>query len=414
MNKNPTKQKFTRNLQVVSTFLISTLFVTNSYAIKLTLNGQPTATSGTVLNLTEDIVYNYSDSFRPIVTNTDLPYLCVGPNLGLSTTPNVSFAINSSDPFRIYGLVGVSSAIYDYNPALLVDKTINIQTNTTAQCVVKGFNKVENPNPGNPLLFVDSFESAGSGVSLTYPDLSISILEENTNNPLPNNDTLSHAYDYTYRYEILNIGDDPITLDIVDYFSIDSNNTSWSCFESTGAAASTTCGVDANKSSSDNYTAEVYLKDAQIENTGESLIITVTRNPVILADNTNIDLLVSALVTSDVDAYGLNNSDTRVLIGNTNAVPTISTVSDQLILEDAITGTGVLAVTVGDVETPASKLVISASSSNQAIVADANITFGGSGANRTVSVIANSDANTASGSITITLQVTDGNGGSST
>jgi len=415
MNKNQTKQKFTNNLKIVSTFLILSFGVTNSYAIKLTLNGQPAASDPVVLNLTESVVYDYGQNFRPIVTNTDNPYLCIGPNLGLGTSPNVSFSISSTDPFRVYGLVDVASATYDYNPVLLADKIFNVQTYANSQCVVKGFNKVDNPNPGNPLLFEDSFESGGSGIILTYPDLSISILEENSNTPLPNNDTLSHNFDYTYRYELLNIGDEPITIDIVDYFSLTSNNTSWVCNESSGAAAATTCGPDAIKTVGENYTGAVYLKDAHIENTGESLIITVTRNPNIVADNTNIDLLVSALVTSDVDAYGLNNSDTRVLIGNTNAAPTISTVGNQVILEDAVLGTGDLSFTVGDAETIASNLVTSATSSNQSIVADANITLSGSGANRTVSVIANADANTAtSGSVTITLQVTDSNGGSTT
>ena len=412
MNKNQTKQKFTRNLKVVFTFLILSFIVTNSYAIKLTLNGQPTIASGTTLNLTENVVYSYLDSFRPIVANTDLPFLCIGPNLGGTPSANVSFGMSSSDPFKVYGLVGVSSAVYDYNPVLLTDKTIDIQTSSNSQCVVQGFSKVSNPSPGNPLIFIDSFESSTPS-SLVFPDLEITLLESGTNNILPTNLVLSNGQNFVYRYEIKNIGDQPVTFDIVDYFSIPNNSTVWTCSKSVGADISTTCGNDNtnpsfNSGTTDTYNGAVYLKDAHIRNTGESIVISVTKNPIIIVDNTAVEILASALVTSMVDAYQLNNSDTRSFIGNTNTAPVISTVSNQVILEDAVAGTGSLAFTVSDVETSANSLVVTASSSDQTLVSDANITVGGSGGNRTVTVMSNADANTSTGAVIITLSVNDG------
>ncbi len=413
MNKNQTKQKFTRNLQVAFTFLILPFVVTNSYAIQLTLNGQPTTASGTTLNLTENVVYSYSDLFKPIVTNTDLPFLCIGPNLGGTPSANVSFGMSSSDPFKVYGLVGVSSTVYDYQPALFIDKVLSIQTNSNSQCVVQGFAKVENPNPGNPFIFADSFEDSSSTSPLVFPDLEITLLESTVDNILPSNLVLSNGQDFVYRYEIKNIGDQPTTFDLVDYFSIPNNSTVWTCSESFGSDIATTCGNDStnpdfNSGTSDTYNGAVYLKDAHIQNTGESIIITVTKNPIIVADNTNVEILASVLVTNMVDIYQLNNSDTRSFIGNTNTAPVISSVSNQVILEDAVSGTGSLAFTVSDVETSANSLVVTASSSDQTLVSDANITVGGSGGNRTVTVISSADANTASGSVTITLSVNDG------
>lgn len=86
-----------------------------------------------------------------------------------------------------------------------------------------------------------------------------------------------------------------------------------------------------------------------------------------------------------------------------NTAPTISGISNRTIDEDSDTGD--LGITIGDNETPAAGLTLSGSSSNLNVVANAGITFGGSGANRTVKVtpIANRD-----GVTTITLTVSDG------
>ena len=98
----------------------------------------------------------------------------------------------------------------------------------------------------------------------------------------------------------------------------------------------------------------------------------------------------------------------RVTVTSDNDPPTISAIGDQSILED--TSTGPLAFTVGDVETAAGSLTLTGSSSDLTIVPDSNITFGGSGANRTVTVTP--AANQYGGPVTITVTVQDGDGGS--
>jgi len=69
--------------------------------------------------------------------------------------------------------------------------------------------------------------------------------------------------------------------------------------------------------------------------------------------------------------------------------------------------TGALAFTVGDAETAAASITVSGSSSNTTLVPNANIVFGGSGANRTVTV---TPASGQTGTATITVTVTDGGG----
>ena len=92
-----------------------------------------------------------------------------------------------------------------------------------------------------------------------------------------------------------------------------------------------------------------------------------------------------------------------VYILNQNTTPTITPVANQTIL--ANTSTAALAFTIGDVETPAGNLIVSGSSSNTALVPDANIVFGGSGASRTVTVTPVPDG---TGTATITVVVSDG------
>jgi hypothetical protein len=91
------------------------------------------------------------------------------------------------------------------------------------------------------------------------------------------------------------------------------------------------------------------------------------------------------------------------------AAPTISNISNQTITSGNTLGP--IAFTVNDVNTPASQLNITATSSNPALVANNNISFGGNGTNRSVFVLPNAGQ---SGTTTITVTVTDGDGQTAT
>ncbi len=88
-----------------------------------------------------------------------------------------------------------------------------------------------------------------------------------------------------------------------------------------------------------------------------------------------------------------------------NSAPTISSIADQFV----VTGNtaGPFAFTIGDNETAAGDLVVSAVSSNTTVVPDVNITLGGSGASRTISV---TPVAGQFGATTITVTVTDAGG----
>ena len=86
-----------------------------------------------------------------------------------------------------------------------------------------------------------------------------------------------------------------------------------------------------------------------------------------------------------------------------NARPTISNIAGQAIDEDS--STGPVSFAVGDRETAATSLTLSGASSNQTLVPDSNIVFGGSGSNCTVIVTPLRDQ---FGTAEISVTVSDG------
>jgi hypothetical protein len=111
--------------------------------------------------------------------------------------------------------------------------------------------------------------------------------------------------------------------------------------------------------------------------------------------------------TTDVTAKDFSVSSFTANLVNTpvefNNPPTISNITDQTIFQD--TNTGALAFTVGDDLTAVGALTLSAASTDETLVPLANIVFGGSGANRTVTA---TPAAGLTGSATITVTVSDG------
>ena len=94
-----------------------------------------------------------------------------------------------------------------------------------------------------------------------------------------------------------------------------------------------------------------------------------------------------------------------VMVDEVNDLPTISPINNQTIDEDHAAGP--LSFTVGDLETGANALVVTAVSSNKTLVPEdaQHIRISGTGANRTVTIV---PADDQFGSTTVTLQVNDG------
>lgn len=113
------------------------------------------------------------------------------------------------------------------------------------------------------------------------------------------------------------------------------------------------------------------------------------------------------LLLTVTDSDGLSASEVfEVDVLPVNDPPTVTGVPDQAVAEDTVL---VVRVTVSDLETPAGALVLTRRSSNPALVPEANISLGGSGSNRTVTIL---PATNQAGTARLTLTVTDPDGAS--
>src|SRR5207244_1005515 len=112
----------------------------------------------------------------------------------------------------------------------------------------------------------------------------------------------------------------------------------------------------------------------------------------------------TATITVMVSDGALTASGAFTLTANAvNDAPTLTALANQTINEDG--STGAVAFTVGDLETAAGSLAVSGSSSDSPPRRASDLVFGGSGANRTVTVTPAANQN---GTATITVTVSDG------
>ena len=98
---------------------------------------------------------------------------------------------------------------------------------------------------------------------------------------------------------------------------------------------------------------------------------------------------------------------TAVLTITENSLPTISPITNQSVPQGK--STAAIAFTVGDLETPAGSLIVTAKSSNSTLLPVSGIAIGGVGSARTVTA---TPSGNQTGNATITLTVTDTSGGS--
>ena len=144
--------------------------------------------------------------------------------------------------------------------------------------------------------------------------------------------------------------------------------------------------------SSPNYTGT--LKFTPVANAVGTALISVTVN-----DGQPTNNLVTQNFTVTVGASRPPPSNTP---------PVISVIASQTTTQDV--AIAAIPFTIGDQETPASSLTLSGSSSNPTLIPNANIVFGGSGNNRTVTL---TPAPGKGGTANITIRVNDGTDSSS-
>src|SRR5205809_6799329 len=128
-----------------------------------------------------------------------------------------------------------------------------------------------------------------------------------------------------------------------------------------------------------------------------------------VTSNTVPGLLETKTYSFNVVAYNASGTESvpsnviNYTVPGANTAPTISSLADQSTSQNIPTAP--IAFTVGDAQTAAGSLILSLTSSNPTLVPVANIVFGGSGANRTVTA---TPALNQTGTSTITVTVSDG------
>ncbi|MGD8190189.1 tandem-95 repeat protein [Brevibacillus ginsengisoli] len=105
----------------------------------------------------------------------------------------------------------------------------------------------------------------------------------------------------------------------------------------------------------------------------------------------------------DGTEYSADTATMTLTISGVNDEPTISSIGNQTIREDE--QSPAYPFTIGDEETAADELVVTASSSNQTLVPNSNLSLQGTGANRSISIKPAANQN---GVTTITITVSDG------
>ena len=171
----------------------------------------------------------------------------------------------------------------------------------------------------------------------------------------------------------------------------------------------------------DTQTTALAFTIGDVETAATALTVTKGSSNVALVPNANVVLAGSgasqtiqvtplpnqfgiAVITINV-GDGVNTTPTtfQVTVNSVNDLPTISAIVDQTITEDI--ATAALPFTVSDTETAVATLTVTGTSDNTTLIPNVNIVFGGSAANRTVTV---TPAANQSGEAIITLALNDG------
>jgi Ca2+-binding RTX toxin-like protein len=126
---------------------------------------------------------------------------------------------------------------------------------------------------------------------------------------------------------------------------------------------------------------------------------TITVDPFGDADMEPNETVILTVTAGAGYTVGSPNSATGTILNDDNSPPTVVVGYGQC----NAASTGTLNLVVNDVETAPGSLTLSATSSNTAVVPLGNITFGGSGANRTVRINAVPQNNLAFSDVTITV-----------
>ena len=214
-------------------------------------------------------------------------------------------------------------------------------------------------------------------------------------------------------------GNAVITVSVVDGSAVTTNTTF--AMAVTPVDDPPTLGVIGPQATDEDVPLNVALTPGDTDTDVSLLVVTASSSDQVLVPNTNLavsgagasrtltitpapDRFGSATITVTVsDATGSTARAFVLSVTSVNDVPTIGAVADQQTNEDTVLGP--VSFSIADVETAAGSLSVTATSSDEGIIAAAGVVIGGAGATRTFTITPRPDA---SGVVTVTLTVSDG------
>ncbi|MBI5494768.1 MAG: tandem-95 repeat protein [Deltaproteobacteria bacterium] len=363
------------------------------------------------------LVLSGTSSNTTVVPNASIVF--TGPTAAGACTVRVTPAGNQNGPVTItisvtdtLGAVGTDSFVVNITPVNDAP-TISDTTNQT----------VAEDNALNTNITVGDAEDAAAALNLTATSSNTALV--------PNGSLILAGSGATRTLVAIPTanasGTTTITLTVTDSGSLTATDT----FVLTVTAVNdlpTVSDVTDQVVDEDVATAALDITVGDVETPANQLVMSGTSSDTTLVPNANIvfggsgsartvtvtpaaNLSGTATITITVtDTATGTATDTFVLtVNSVNDLPTVAGLGNQSVPED--TTMGPVTFTIGDVETPAGTLTVSAVSSNQVLVPDAAITLGGAGASRTLTVVPVADA---FGTTTLTVSVVDANGGTTT
>ncbi|HRP06500.1 MAG TPA: fibronectin type III domain-containing protein, partial [Opitutaceae bacterium] len=230
--------------------------------------------------------------------------------------------------------------------------------------------RIERSTAGGSFLMIGS---TGPDIT-TYVDSSVAAGTAYTYRVCAYNAAGASAYSPTASATTPSASNAAPTISAISSVSISANNSSAPIAFTVGDAE-TAAGSLAVTSSSSN-TALLPLTGIVLSGSGANRTVTLTP-----ASNQSGSASVTLTVS---DGVNIATSIFTVTVSIANTAPTISDLGNRTVGSGA--NSGAIAFSVGDSQTAAASLVVTASSSNQTLVPDANIVLGGSGTNGTISL----------------------------
>ncbi|MBU6183399.1 MAG: Ig-like domain-containing protein [Verrucomicrobia bacterium] len=365
---------------------------TATAAIPFTVSDAQTAASA--------LTVNASSSNKTLVPDANLILGGSGANRTITATPSANLSGNSTITVTVSdGTLNTSSTfllIVNTPPTIspIANQTISEDSSTPALDFT--VTDPETPSPAvtaassNPALVPNSsLVLGGSGANRTITATPAANAFGNATITINATDGTSTST-RSFLLTVTPVNDAPSISD--------TTNQSTPGNTSLGPIAFTVSDPDADTltvTASSNDQTLVPNSNLAVGGTGANRTITIT--PAANQSGTaNITLTVSDGALTAIDSFNLT-------VGAVNGSPTISQIADQTTFRS--TSAGPILFTIGDNETAAESLNLTASSSNQSLVPNANIAFGGNGSNRSATI---TPAANQLGNSTISITVSDG------